>query len=112
MGYYTQVEGELVFSPMLTDDQLEVLKEYADEIYEADLDHYGLRISHEAKYYGIEDAVRELVAAATRLSVFVGGELVGFGEDQPDIWRIVVRDGTVTRESAKIVWPDGSKYRR
>lgn len=130
MGYYSQVEGELRFSEPLTKGQLDDamyavkrdvtrswIMEDAErvEAWTGDNDTTefdSVRLEFEAKAYTLTDEVKAFVRAAATEGVTVSGEIEVIGEEQPDVWRLFVRDNRVTEEKARMVWPDGTEFRR
>lgn len=110
MGYYTAVTGDLRWSQPLTPEQLAVIKNLYEFEYGAD--EYGIYFDGEqSKRYDLVDQCKEVVAILGRYKIEVTGILVAIGEEQPDIWRLVFKNGTVVREEVQMTWPDGTKYR-
>lgn len=129
MGYNSRVSGEIVIDPPLTWSEYKespyltpgspnwpcvilrqhedprdaeggvMLVRWADAIVPA-TDESG-------RMYGIEEQVRKIVAAYREGHTF-SGYLEIDGENQGDLWRLVIKDGTVIRFDAKFVWPDGA----
>jgi hypothetical protein len=111
VGYYTNVTGELYFSPPLNKDQFRAIRDIAsDSIYSSEIDPWSLGVDTSMKAYGLVDCIRDIVTLAATFGVTVTGALECVGEEMPDIWRVSVKDGVVTREEAKIIWPDGSEF--
>ena len=106
MGYYTDVNANLTFTPEL--DSLSAFLAVKEIGYPwSDITSRGLRFNDNGKFYGIDDEVKRLIEAV-KAHTTVSGTIIGVGEEQPDIWRIVIKDNVATREEAQIVWPDGS----
>jgi hypothetical protein len=127
MGYTTHVEGELTISPPLTWNEFKDSPFYALQQYDAQRD-LMLRVDEtevdtdggvltrrtasalvmawedEYRAYNLMDHVQEAVTA------FPGhtwsGRLECEGEENTDMWRVVVRDGRAVRVEPRIVWPD------
>jgi hypothetical protein len=57
------------------------------------------------KAYELEAEVRAIVAAFRTGRTF-GGYLEISGEEQGDLWRLVVRDGRVVRIEPTVTWPE------
>lgn len=127
MGYNTYVTGELTITPPLTwnefkDSPFFAADDYAPErdlklrIEESSVDtENGVLISRTAvalvmawedeyRAYNLMDHVQEAVDA------FPGhtwsGRLECEGEENTDLWRVVIRDGRAFRIEPRIIWPD------
>lgn len=116
MGYYTRVDGSMTFSPELSDAERVELQDWLDMTgylgYGGDLRASSYSTNFDGKAYGFENELREFVQRlSTKTTRTIAGEFTGVGEEQPDVWRLKVSDTTVTREEAKLVWPDGTEYR-
>ncbi|MEV8353151.1 DUF6205 family protein [Streptomyces niveus] len=128
MGYITHVTGEFAITPQLTwteikdspyspippagDDRLELvlrvdevtvdtddgplLRRTASALVMSEIDEY--------RAYGLLDAVQAAVDA------FPGHEWSGRleceGEENSDMWRVIIRDGRALKIEPRIVWPD------
>lgn len=118
MGYYSRAEGSIVFAPGLPRYALrgnEVIYKYLNGEYDLFLDGESNEITSaegEFKAYWIVENLKELVAEILKITpstIFAGyiqlkGE--GDGTDDPDIWRLRVKDGKVEEVRPKLVWPD------
>jgi hypothetical protein len=116
VGYYTRVDGSMTFSPELSGSEMDELRDWLDMTgylgYGGDLRASSYSTQFDGKAYGFEDELREFVQRlSAKTTRTVRGEFVGVGEEQPDVWRLRVKDNTVTREEARLVWPDGTEYR-
>ena len=129
MGYYTSVTGELRIEPPLTwaefkdspfngssIDAWDGLKEVRLRIAEEHVDtDEGSLIRKTAtalipesedsrKYYHLVEHVQQAIDS------FPGhtftGRLDCEGEDNGDLWRVVIRDGRAEKVTPRIVWPD------
>lgn len=131
MGYTSSVYGEISISPPLNaaelraagvttvssilavQDSLRVRVEVVDR----ETDEGVLRVSrgvalvvaHEEEFraYSLERDLRSL-AVGWSDGHDLSGVLVVSGEDQGDVWRLVVQAGEVVRENARLTWADGS----
>ncbi len=70
----------------------------------------GLAWDDAVKAYDFESDVARAVAAVTEAGDghAVNGTFRVEGEDQGDVWRLVVTGGRIARENARLVWPDGT----
>lgn len=127
MGYYTRVTGELQIEPPLNwaeikdsefaperakrtdlDVQLEVVEESVDtaegELIRRTAASLVVRWPDSFKAYNLVDHVQWAIDA------FPGhtftGRLECEGEENGDLWRVVIRDGRALRIEPRIVWPD------
>lgn len=113
MGYYTTLNGTLYLSG---EPSLEVWEKITDlnALYFLASDSTDTVIEYDfidGKFYGLEDDINSLVGILGQVGISVKGVIECVGEEQPDIWRLVVKDGSVIREGVRMVWPDGSEYR-
>lgn len=124
MGYYSDVDGALYFSePVDPVDRGAVLSAIKRDVYNS----WIVEMAHDegyftdgsirfqvdgSKVYSLEDEVKTLVRVLRLAKVTVNGTVTVLGEEQPDVWRLRVLDSVVTKETARLVWPDGTEYRR
>jgi hypothetical protein len=128
MGYTTHVTGEFAIEPPLTwnefkdspfspyapagDDRLELVLRVNEEVVQTDDGPLMKRTAvalamvdiDEYRAHGLMDVVQKAVDS------FPGhtftGRLECEGEENTDIWRVVVRDGRAVKVTPRIVWPD------
>jgi hypothetical protein len=108
MGYYSTVHGTIKITPPLVTEDLATFDR--DNFYELTLSDDGrfLDADHESyKAYYLEEKVRELVANYSGYQF--SGILEVYGEDNTDIWRLVIDSDGVRHEEAKVMWPDGTE---
>lgn len=118
MGYYTTFHGELTFDrPLLDVDTYNKIKSLVEEEFgkwEVNLEPEKLEFNWlNGKFGDFEDQIAFVVDTLKKYGRRVAGEIVATGEEPGDIWRVKVHgsDSVVTREDAKIRWPDGTEYR-
>lgn len=113
MGYYTTLNGGMhlsstpsfeVWDKMHNLDSLYFIAE--QETPTTFIDFGGLS----GKFYNLEGDIKSMVATLSDVGITVQGAIECVGEEQPDIWRLVVDNGTVVRETARMLWPDGTEY--
>lgn len=132
MGYTTHVQGEFRFEPPLSwaeikdspfNDESRRTPLQAKEVRlivdteEVDTEHGILtRKTASRLVLAWEDEYKEhnLVGHVNEaIDAFPGHTVTGRmdceGEDNSDIWRIVIRDRRAVRVNAQIVWPEGSE---
>jgi hypothetical protein len=56
---------------------------------------------------GLEADAERLVQIAHEHDVLVNGNVTVYGEEPGDIWRLLITDNVVERQSPQIVWPNG-----
>lgn len=122
MGYNTSVDGELRIEPPLTwrefkaspftGDDLDVRLRVEAETIDTD-DGPLMRKTATALIPTWEDSYKayHLVEHVQQaIDAFPGhtftGRLECEGEDNTDIWRVIVRDGKAVKIQPRIVWPD------
>lgn len=124
MGYNTRVTGEITFAPPLTWSEIKADKFNLQG-------HYAVMINPRRDVTDT-DTSQETVITADRLlpsweeksrydelvehvQKFIdvygfGRTFTGYfdcvGEEQPDMWRVVIRDGTATVVRAVVLWPE------
>lgn len=128
MGYYTRFDGKISIDPPLTWREVKdspYLPEAAERSGTADV-KFDVQVSIEEtddgtitrrwvdgvlpltdgqyKGYHIIEAIEKIIKAYPEHTF--SGRFDCEGEDQGDIWRLVVRNGRVERVEPKIVWPD------
>lgn len=130
MGYNTRYTGAIGIEPPLTWAQIKD-SPYLPESAEKNFPDVKLRVietttetedgvltrrvadaivpvtDESYKGYGIVETVQKIIDA------YPGHEFTGRfdceGEEAPDLWRLVVRDGRATRVEPQITWPEGSE---
>ena len=126
MGYYSSLSGQIDIDPPLDARELRTcvwLRPTANihvEISETQVDTddgvltkksgptlvpYG----EHTKAYDLEENVSAFVAEYAG-SHRCNGSITVEGEDAGDVWRIRVVNNVVVRETARVVWPDGTEY--
>jgi hypothetical protein len=128
MGYTTHVDGEIVITPPLAWGEIRddpYLPDQAREsgkcvkfriVEETAETAEGTLVRRSAvgiiavredsfKAYAIGEEVAEIVRRFPDRTF--SGRLDGLGSDPGDMWRLYVRDGRVTKDVPRIVWPDG-----
>lgn len=128
MGYHTYVEGQFDITPPLTWPEFRDSKFAPANLENSYRPSLALRVDEdtvdtdegvlvrrtasalvmreidEYRAYGLLEEVQEAVDA------FPGHEWTGrlncAGEENTDLWRVVVRDGRAVRVEPRIVWPD------
>ncbi|MYR60041.1 hypothetical protein GTY54_28690 [Streptomyces sp. SID625] len=130
MGYTTHVRGEFAIEPPLTwteikDSPFEAVSTHAYLAHDIDL---SLRVAETSidtdegallRRTGTALVMREIDEYRERnlvqqvqqcIDLFPGhtfsGRLECEGEENTDIWRVIVRDGRAVRVEPRIVWPD------
>lgn len=128
MGYNTHVTGEFAVTPPLTWNEFKdspfaphnIQSSYDPSLIlrvdedSADTDEgpllrrtaysLAMRDIDEYRAYGLLDEVQAAVDAFPGHSW--SGRLECEGEQNTDIWRVVIRDGRAVRVEPRIVWPD------
>lgn len=103
--------GEMKDTPYVNGED-EVMLDVQEETVENDHGILTRRYATNlAVTYQDEYSERDLVGAVQgAIDAFPGHTFTGrfncFGDENEDIWRVVVRDGKAQRVNAKIVWPD------
>lgn len=127
MGYTTYVRGELTVSPPLTWDEFKDSPFYAASRGDAQRD-LMLRVDAEEvdspdgalirrtasalvmaweDEYRAYDLLKHVEEAVTSWPGHTwSGRLECEGEENTDMWRVVIRDGHAVRIEPRIVWPD------
>lgn len=128
MGYYTKFEGEISIEPPLTWREIKgspYIPEAAQKSGTADV-KFRVQTSNEETDDGLivrrwADAIEPLADGQYKgyhifetiekiIAAFPGHTFNGRfnceGENQGDIWRLVVRDGRVERVEPRIIWPE------
>jgi len=128
MGYYSVVRGSIRFSPAVTWDQVKdsefvitkshqnyvnkdvMLESFGPASDDSDqIDTIYPHSEDSAKFYNITEDLQELVDLVGSNKTFEGYlEITGEGYDvgEPDIWRLMVKDGKVKEIKPKLVWPE------
>jgi hypothetical protein len=128
MGYLSSVTGEVAITPPLSavevrespfrpdvEERKDVVLRVEQEVIETDdgtvTRMYGTAVvpawDESYKAYSLEEHLAELIRLHGHGHAFAGVLLVD-GSDQGDVWRLVVDDHQVTKETARLSWPDGS----
>lgn len=114
MGYYTTLNGEINLSREPSIEVWETIHAQLDSFYLMS-ERYPSRSIYfdgaNSKFYNLKKDASTFVCILEQVGITATGTVVCVGEEQPDIWRLVFKDGTVTTETARMVWPDGSEYR-
>lgn len=127
MGYVTHVTGEFSISPPLTWTEIKDTA-YAPGATVVELPDLELRIDEVSAETGEGTLIRRSAAALVMRKIdeyrernlveqvqdavdsFPGhrwsGRLDCEGEENTDMWRVVIRDGKAQRVEPRIVWPD------
>lgn len=111
MGYYSSVHGTIKVTPPFTPEDFATFEH--DKMYELTLSEDGASFEADYEDYKayyleeLEEKVRELVNDYPGYQF--SGKLEIYGEDNTDIWRLVVDSDGVHHEEAKIIWPDGTE---
>lgn len=131
MGYRTYFQGRIDIEPPLNYAELKDLKEYwydcttigKDIAIEVDIEkvehdhgvtqvYWGRALipasEDEYKGYDIEPQTRNLITKFSADHEF-SGMIIAHGEENADIWRMVVRDNQLFTEHAALSWPDGTE---
>lgn len=131
MGYITRVEGEFTIEPPLTWNEIKnspFNKPGREGLWGADGIDLGLCVNEASvdtddgpllrrsasalvMPYIDEYRARELVEQVQRcINLFPGhtftGRLDCEGEENTDLWRVVIRNGRAVKVEPRIVWPD------
>jgi hypothetical protein len=124
MGYYSTIKGSLKISPPISLEDIHaaglgkhidsdadtylVFEDFEDALPGEYLDTISSRWEESLKVYTLIPELKAMVAAlADRVYdgyLLVEGE--GYGEGEPDIWRLRVRDNQVEEVFPKLVWPE------
>lgn len=124
MGYTSTVTGRIEIVPPLRDrdfdrsmlDANDVTFEVAittEEVAEGTLTRKSIvaivpAIEDSYKAYDLGENLRAAVVAVYRAGSECTGEIRREGEDQGDVERFRIVDGSVLAERARLVWPDGT----
>lgn len=114
MGYYTTLTGSLLLSSIPSFEVWDKIHNLDSLYFMAEQETPMTFIDFgdlSGKFYNLEGDIKSLVGTLSEVGITVQGAIECVGEEQPDIWRLVVDNGTVTRETARMLWPDGSEYR-
>jgi Family of unknown function (DUF6205) len=129
MGYLSSVTGEVTITPPLSaaevrespfrpdvEERKDIVLRVQEDIVKTN-EGTLTRITGTAivpawdesyKAYSLEEHLAELIRLHGHGHAF-DGVLVVDGSDQGDVWRLVVDDHQVTKETARLSWPDGSE---
>lgn len=112
MGYYSTCHGEVFFDPPISDELVKTIQdELPDLEFHAAVSNEGLGDGKDSgKAYHLEEDSRELLDYLAREGSRATGWIIVEGEENTDVWRLIFKDGTITRENVKLIWPDGSEY--
>jgi hypothetical protein len=125
MGYYSSLDGEIMFSRSINRGEAEALKPVLDDVWnvyelmedreERETDGgtltlvrttgIGLKYEDQVKAYEWERVLRELVNALPA-DVTCSGYFQRLGEEQPDMERLYVLGRDVVSVKPEIVWPE------
>ncbi len=127
MGYLSHITGGCTIEPPLDAGELRllpgldfglVLVETVETYRDTDEGtlivrtgtRLGLITDDGVKAYEFEQDVARAVAAVADAGDghAVNGTFRVEGEDQGDVWRLVVTGGRIARENARLIWPDGA----
>jgi hypothetical protein len=130
MGYITRVTGEFAITPPLTWDEIMGSRFHVvcPDLQYADGIDLGLRIHEESTETPEGTLIRRTAAALVMpeideyraytlieqvqrvVDMFPAHDWTGRldceGEDNTDVWRVVIRDGRALKIEPRIVWPD------
>lgn len=124
MGYYSTIKGSLKISPPISvedihavglgnhiDDDADtylVFEDFEDALPGEYLDTISARWEESIKIYTLIPELEAIVAAlgdrVYARYLLIEGE--GYGDGQPDIWRLRVRNNKVEEVFPKLVWPE------
>jgi hypothetical protein len=122
MGYNTRVTGAILITPPLTAAELRAHPEVKDgdcayvqvneEPVETDegtlIRTTGNAIvpwrDEEYKAYDLVEQVQHIVSTFPDRAY--EGRFDCYGEENPDIWRLVIRDGRAVQIRPQLIWPD------
>lgn len=110
MGYYSSARGEITVTPPFSPEELKA--NIFNDIWELVPSEDGSSLKpyeDDFKAYYIEQHVSTLIDYFPDHSF--EGTIEFFGEDNTDIWRLVLSDRKFLKEEAKTVWPDGTEVR-
>lgn len=124
MGYDTRVTGEIMFSPPLTWPEIKADRFNLKGHYDVMINPLGdvrdtdsgqeivitadrLMPSWEEKgtYHALVEHVQKFIDVYGVGRTFTG-HLDCEGEEQPDMWRVVIRDGHAVTVRAAVLWPE------
>lgn len=130
MGYYTTVTGVIHIVPALTWDEVKDSRYNRDALSYDEKTGLVLHVDEETvetpdgpllrrTASALAPAWGEAYRAYTLLEdvqaavdAFPGHEFIGVleceGEDNPDMWRVVVRDRRATKVEPEVIWPTGT----
>ena len=120
MGYYSDAFGSYTFSRALTNEEWQDALRYVSKnvreawVLEQAATFNGTNAYVEidgSKLYSFQSEVETLAQYFASRDIRMNGEVVVYGEENGDIWRMNVVDNNAFRENAKVVWPDGSEVR-
>lgn len=107
MGYYTYVSGDISFTPPLTEEEIEVIEAAMEQeqIFgmTVELDKI-VPYDDEFKAHNFEEDLQLVVNMLPGREFF--GFMEGQGEDNDDVWRVRIEDGTVQKQKAVMTWPE------
>jgi Family of unknown function (DUF6205) len=127
MGYLTRVEGQITITPPLRWSEMKDSQFYGGESKgmdvtiqlkntweETDEGYFDRRLGvalvpaseERFKAYSIDEHLKMAVEEFGRQGHKLEGYFEGSGEEDGDLWRLVVKDNQVKRLVPKVVWPD------
>lgn len=132
MGYHSRIYGEINITPPLTIPELEAVGNFQKFGHRPDLamqiteeptifqliDGSQITVNVPVKTEIVSNEVDEcraddvedicLLVAATFPDRVFDGFISVYGEDNTDIWRMVGSGNKIFRETAQMLWPDGT----
>ena len=113
MNYRTQMTGELLFAPPLTQEQHADLTMRGNfripfDGNEPTAWYFRPRVTNNRYMGHLIDALDFMVKLLAEHGVYTTGEIRGIGEEFDDVWTFSVKDGLTTVKRAALTWPDGS----
>ena len=124
MGYYSTIKGSITFEPGITlaeakeslleqhvnsdKDTYLILEGFEDASKDELLNVISPRWEESIKVYTLIPELKELVKSLPdrtyRGYLLIEGE--GYGDGQPDLWRLKVKDGKVFEVFPELIWPE------
>jgi hypothetical protein len=116
VGYYSSLTGSLDFTPEISAEIVSTLTEDKyDNLTWAGVfsaSGYTAVADDTTKLYYVEEELINLITELATHDVTIAGTLIREGEETSDVERFIVVDNAIRIETVKLVWPDGTEYRR